>query len=128
MSHIAAVLKPRSVSIATDFSAESEKGALPFPGIGSIYGSRLLTNCEPTLLLLWGCIIIIMGLHHSAYVGVISHLDPATTYEVVCGANSPVLTVRCSSEHDLRPRATVVTASLWCEADAIRIHGFGAKW
>jgi len=37
--------------------------------------------------------LIIMGLHHSAYAGLISHLDLATTYEVICDANSPVLTV-----------------------------------
>jgi nucleotide-binding universal stress UspA family protein len=72
--------------------------------------------------------LIIMGLHHSAYAGVISHLDLATTYEVVCDANSPVLTVSCRSGYDLRPRATEVTASPWSEADVIRSRGFGAKW
>ena len=40
-----------------------------------------------------GADLIVMGLHHSAYAGVISHLDLATTYEVVCNANSPVLTL-----------------------------------
>jgi len=34
-----------------------------------------------------------MGLHESAYTGVISHLDLATTYEVVRDASSPVLTL-----------------------------------
>ena len=68
--------------------------------------------------------LIIMGLHHSAYAEVISHLDLATTYEVVCDANSPVLTVSCRSGYDLRPRATEVTTSPWSEADVIRIHGF----
>ena len=37
--------------------------------------------------------LIIKGLHESAYTGVISHLDLANTYEVVCAANSPVLTL-----------------------------------
>ena len=55
--------------------------------------------------------LIIMGLHDSAYTGVISHLDLATTYDVVCQAGSPVLTVNCSSRHDLRARPTEVTAS-----------------
>jgi nucleotide-binding universal stress UspA family protein len=41
--------------------------------------------------------LIIMGLHDSAYTGVISHLALATTYDVVCQAGSPVLTVHCSS-------------------------------
>jgi nucleotide-binding universal stress UspA family protein len=40
-----------------------------------------------------GALLIIMGLHHSAYAGVISHLDLATTYDVVCCAKSPVLTI-----------------------------------
>lgn len=71
--------------------------------------------------------LIIMGLHHSAYAGVISRLDLATTYEVICDANSPVLTVSCSSGYDLRPRASEVTASPWAEADVIRNHGFGVK-
>jgi nucleotide-binding universal stress UspA family protein len=72
--------------------------------------------------------LIIMGLHRSAYAGVISHLDLATTYEVVCDANSPVLMIGCRSGYDFRPRATEVTASPWSEADVIRSHGFGAKW
>jgi nucleotide-binding universal stress UspA family protein len=50
--------------------------------------------------------LIIMGLHESAYTGIISHLDLATTYEVVCNANSPVLTVTCSPACDVRPLAT----------------------
>ena len=37
--------------------------------------------------------LIIMGLHESSCTGVISHLDLATTYEVICDANSPVLTL-----------------------------------
>ena len=41
--------------------------------------------------------LIIMGLHDSAHTGIISHLDLATTYDVVCQAGSPVLTVNCSS-------------------------------
>jgi nucleotide-binding universal stress UspA family protein len=36
-----------------------------------------------------GALLIIMGLHHSAYAGVISHLDLATTYDVVCCARVP---------------------------------------
>ena len=46
--------------------------------------------------------LIIMGLHDSAHTGIISHLDLATTYDVVCQASSPVLTVNCSSGHNLR--------------------------
>jgi nucleotide-binding universal stress UspA family protein len=72
--------------------------------------------------------LIIMGLHDSAYTGVISHLDLATTYDVVCQAGSPVLTVNCSSGNDLRARPTEVTASPWSETGVIRSHGFGAKW
>ncbi|MGA2003902.1 MAG: universal stress protein [Terriglobales bacterium] len=72
--------------------------------------------------------LIIMGLHDSAYAGVISHLDLATTYDVICQASSPVLTVSCFSGYDVGPRPTEVTASSWSEADLIRIHGFGAKW
>ncbi len=53
--------------------------------------------------------LIIMGLHDSAYAGVISHLDLATTYDVVCQAGSPVLTVNCFSGYDVRPRPTEVT-------------------
>ena len=44
--------------------------------------------------------LIIMGLHDSAHTGVISHLDLATTYDVVCQAGSPVLTVNCFSGYD----------------------------
>ena len=40
--------------------------------------------------------LIIMGLHDSAQTGLISHFDLATTYDVVCQAGSPVLTVNCS--------------------------------
>ena len=72
--------------------------------------------------------LIIMGLHHSAYAGVISHLDVATTYEVVCDANCPVLTVSSRSGYALRPQASEVTASPWSEADVIRSHGFGVRW
>jgi hypothetical protein len=68
-----------------------------------------------------------MGLHDSAHTGIISHLDLATTYDVVCQAASPVLTVNCSSGYDVRPRATEVTASRGSETDVIRSHGFGAK-
>jgi nucleotide-binding universal stress UspA family protein len=72
--------------------------------------------------------LIIMGLHDSAYTGVISHLDFATAYDVVCQASSPVLTVICFSGYDIRPRPTEVTASPLSGADVIRSHGFGAKW
>jgi nucleotide-binding universal stress UspA family protein len=44
--------------------------------------------------------LIIMGLHDSAHTGIISHLDLAATYDVVCQAGSPVLTVNCSSGSD----------------------------
>lgn len=46
--------------------------------------------------------LIIMGLHESAHTGTISHLDLATTYDVVCQAGSPVLTVNCSSDQSNR--------------------------
>ena len=72
--------------------------------------------------------LIIMGLHDSAHTGIISHLDLATTYDVVCQAGSPVLTVNCFSRHDLRARPTEVTASPLSETDVIRSRGFGAKW
>jgi len=55
--------------------------------------------------------LIIMGLHNAAYPGVISHLDLATTYEVVCRARCPLLTFRHFSGYDLRPRPTKATAS-----------------
>jgi nucleotide-binding universal stress UspA family protein len=45
--------------------------------------------------------LIIMGLHDSAHTGIISHLDLAATYDVVCQAGSPVLTVNCSSGSNL---------------------------
>ena len=41
--------------------------------------------------------LIIMGLHPSAQVGVISHLNWTTAYDVVCHAASPVLTVNGAS-------------------------------
>lgn len=47
--------------------------------------------------------LIIMGLHRSAHTEVISHLDLATSYDVVCQACSPVLTVNCFSRYDVRP-------------------------
>ena len=72
--------------------------------------------------------LIIMGLHDSAHTGIISHLDLATTYDVVCQAGSPVLTVNCSSGYDLRARPTKVTASPLSETDVIHSRGFGAKW
>ena len=72
--------------------------------------------------------LIIMGLHDSAYAGVISHLDLATTYDVVCQASSPVLTVNCFSGYDIRARPTKVTASPLSGTDVIRSHGFRAHW
>jgi nucleotide-binding universal stress UspA family protein len=60
--------------------------------------------------------LIIMGLHDSAYTGVISHLDLATTYDVICQASSPVLTVNSFSGYDGRP-ATGPSNSL-CERPA----------
>ena len=64
--------------------------------------------------------LVIMGLHGSAYTEVISHLDLATTYDVVCQASSPVLTVNCFSRYDTRPRPTEVTASPVSETDRVR--------
>jgi nucleotide-binding universal stress UspA family protein len=72
--------------------------------------------------------LIIMGTHDSAYTKVISHLDLATTYDVVCQASSPVLTVNCFSGYDVRPRPTEVTASPLSETDGVRGDGFGMKW
>ena len=72
--------------------------------------------------------LIIMGLHDSAHTGIVAHLDLSTTYDVVCQAGSPVLTVNCSSGYDVRPRPTEVTASPFSGADVIRSNGFGAKW
>jgi nucleotide-binding universal stress UspA family protein len=74
-----------------------------------------------------GADLIIMGLHESVHTRMISHLDLATTYDVVCEAGSPVLTVNCSSGYDVRPQPTEATASPASRADAIRSHGFGAK-
>ena len=71
--------------------------------------------------------LIIMGLHDSAHTGIVSHLDLASTYDVVCQASSPVLTVNCFSGYDLRARSTELTASPLSGADAIRSHWFGAK-
>ena len=59
--------------------------------------------------------LIIMGLHDSAHTGIISHLDLATSYYVVCQAGSPVLTVNCSSGCDLRARPTVAFAGGLCD-------------
>jgi nucleotide-binding universal stress UspA family protein len=58
--------------------------------------------------------LIIMGLHNSAYTGLISHLDLATTYDVVSHASSPVLTVNCSPSRDLRVPPVEITASPEC--------------
>ena len=44
--------------------------------------------------------LIIMGLHDSPHTGIISHLDLANTYDVVCQARSPVLTVNSTSGHE----------------------------
>jgi nucleotide-binding universal stress UspA family protein len=72
--------------------------------------------------------LIIMGLHDSAHAGIVSHLDFATTYDVICQAGSPVLTVNYSSGYDLEARPTKVTASPLPETDGIRSHGFRMKW
>jgi hypothetical protein len=65
-----------------------------------------------------------MGLHDSAHTGIISHLALATTYDVVCQASSPVLTVNCFSGYDVGPRPTELTASPLSETDMIRSRGF----
>jgi nucleotide-binding universal stress UspA family protein len=73
--------------------------------------------------------LIIMGLHHSAHTGVVSHLNWTTAYDVVCRAASPVLSVNYhSTTASVPPRATEVTASPLSKADLIRIRGLGAKW
>src|SRR5271157_4201100 len=64
--------------------------------------------------------LIITGLHNSAYTGIVSHLDLATTYEVVCQASSPVLTVNCFLGYDVRPGPNEVTASPFSETGVIR--------
>ena len=71
--------------------------------------------------------LIIMGLHDSAHTGVISRMDLATTYDVICQASSPVLTVSSSIGSDIQPTPTEEAASHLSGADVIRIHGFGAK-
>jgi len=38
--------------------------------------------------------LIILGLHRASLAGTISHMPWATAYEIVCGAECPVLTVR----------------------------------
>jgi nucleotide-binding universal stress UspA family protein len=71
--------------------------------------------------------LIIMGLHASAHAGIVSHLDLATTYDVICQAGSPVLTVNYSSGYDLEARPTEVTASPLSETDGVRGDRFGAN-
>jgi nucleotide-binding universal stress UspA family protein len=56
--------------------------------------------------------LIILGLHDSGHAGIVSHLDLATTYDVICQAGSPVLTVNYSSRSDLEARPTKVTPSI----------------
>ena len=68
--------------------------------------------------------LIIMGLHDPAHTGIISHLALATTYDVVCQASSPVLTVNFFSGYDVGPRPTELTASPLSETDMIRSRGF----
>jgi nucleotide-binding universal stress UspA family protein len=75
-----------------------------------------------------GADLIIMGLHDSVHTGIISHLDIATTYDVISQASSPVLTVNCFSRDDVGSRPAEVTASPWSRADMISSHGFRAKW
>ena len=72
--------------------------------------------------------LIITGFHDSAHAGIVSHLDLATTYDVVCKASSPVLTVNCFLGYDVRPRRAEVTASPLSETDGVRGDGFGMKW
>jgi len=72
--------------------------------------------------------LIIMGLHGSAHTGILSHLDLATTYDVISQACSPVLTIDYSSGDNLRARSTEVTAAPFSGADAIRRNRFGVKW
>lgn len=73
--------------------------------------------------------LIIMGLHYSAHTGLVSHLDWATAYDVVCHASSPVLTVNSpSGDIDIRSRAPQVAKASLSKADLIRIHALGVKW
>ena len=72
--------------------------------------------------------LIIMGLHDTAYAGVISHLDLAVTYNVISEAFSPVLTLNCSSSCDVRPQPCARAASHLAEVDVIRRRGFGTTW
>jgi nucleotide-binding universal stress UspA family protein len=53
--------------------------------------------------------LIIMGLHDSGHAGIVSHLDLATTYDVICQARIPVLTVNDSSGSDLEAHPTKVS-------------------
>ena len=73
--------------------------------------------------------LIVMGLHHSAYTGLISHFDWDTAYDVVCDASGPVLTVNYPSANAGIPANAIEAAkSLLSEADRVRIHGLGVKW
>ena len=74
-----------------------------------------------------GARLIIVGLHHTAYAGLISHLDLGTAYDVVCHAGCPVLTVQCSSVDDLRTQASGTTASSRSDSDVTAIQGFGTS-
>ena len=73
--------------------------------------------------------LIIMGLHHSPHAEVISHLDLATAYDVVCCADSPVLTVTAPSQaSDFRLSASSARNASVSETDLIRMHGLGVNW
>ncbi|HVO62764.1 MAG TPA: universal stress protein [Terriglobales bacterium] len=73
--------------------------------------------------------LIIMGLHYSVHTGVMSRLGLSTAYEVICDADSPVLTVNCSTgDSVVRPGPSDAANALLSQADVIRIHGLGVKW
>lgn len=62
--------------------------------------------------------LIIMGIHESGYLGMISHLDLATTYDVVCQASSPVLCFPAPQDINFDRQSNSSSLS---ETDAINI-------
>lgn len=73
-----------------------------------------------------GADLIVMGLHDSAYAGVISHLDLAATYDVVCQAEIPVLMLPLLRD-ELRPKPAKITTPPLLDTDLIGIGGLGVK-
>lgn len=73
--------------------------------------------------------LIIMGLHSSSQIGVMSHFNWTTAYDVVSYAVSPVLTVnRASAKIEIGSKPAEITRPALSDADLIRIRGLGVKW